>query len=192
MLKAIISAAGRAIKAAFRALKATAAFPFRLLGSLGGGGAMPPVEHEEPATLDAEDTGALAGIIMSWAVGCVRTRTMEQPPASLPANYRAWLEQLDMREAVLLVDAGRMGIQAHISGGALQGVPPADMTPSVIPAWRQAHAAIRDAKIGSSQRWQKLHRRDPAEAAGPDARPVKRTPAPAEADDEPGYESTFA
>ena len=191
MLKAIISAAGRAIKAAFRALKATAAFPFRLLGSLGGGNAMPEAEHEEPATVDAEDTGGLAGLIMSWAVGYVRTRSMGPAPASLPPAYRAWLESLDLKEAVLLVDGGRTGIQAHISGGALQGVPPADMTPSVIPAWRQAHAAIRDAKIGSSQRWQKMHRRPSIEAAGPDARSPLRTP-PAEADDEPGYVPTFA
>lgn len=191
MLKAIISAAGRAIKAAFRALKATAAFPFRLLGSLGGGNAMPEVEHEEPATLDAEDTGALAGIIMSWAVACVRTRSMEPAPVSLPPKYRAWLQSLDMHEAVLLVDAGRVGITAHLSGGQLAGVPPHDMTPSVIPAWRSAHAAIRDAKIGSSQRWQKMHRRPSIEAAGPDARSPLRTP-PAEADDEPGYVPTFA
>lgn len=192
MLKAIISAVRSALKAALRALKATAAFPLKVLGSLGGGGAMPEVEEHEPATVDAEDTGALAGLIMSWAVGCVRSRSMEPAPASLPTKYRAWLESLDMREAVLLVDAGRMGIQAHISGGALQGVPPADMTPSVIPAWRQAHAAIRDAKIGSSQRWQKLHRRPSIEAVGPDYRSPVRKPSQAEADDEPGYVPTFA
>jgi hypothetical protein len=196
MLKAIISAAGAAIKAAWRALKFTASFPFKALSALGGGGsAMPEVEEPEPQTIDPEDNSALAGLIMSWAVGCIRTRTLEPAPASLPAAHRAWLESLDMKEAVLMVDAGRMGIQAHVSGGQLRGVPPHDMTPSAIPSWRKAHAAVRQAEMDCSPRWQKISRRPSIDAAGPDYRSPLRSPAAAEPgndDSSPGYVPRFA
>lgn len=189
MLKAIASA----VKAAFRALKSVAAFPFKLLGAIGGGSAMPEVEEHEPATVEEMDVDSIAARIMTWAVGCVRTRGMEPAPSSLPPSVREWLQGLDYKEAVLLVDAGRMGIQAHISGGALQGVPPTDVVASVMPVWRKANAALRDAQLSSSQRWQKLSARDPLEAAGPDAMRRHREPS-AEPEDEasPGYVPTFA
>lgn len=69
---------------------------------------------------------------------------------------------IDLREAVLLVDAGKDGIVAHLGGKPVAGVPPVD---TAICVWRQSHMADRFRALSRSRRRQAMYpqrRREPS------------------------------
>jgi hypothetical protein len=157
MLKAIFSAIGAALKAAFSIVRAVISIPGRMLGAaLGGRVGAPPepgssalvrdLEAELEAELEASraNWSRIAAIIATWcADSMIAGRPLPAPtPPRVTRAVADWLPGLTREECAELVCAGKEAVCEHVAGVcAIAGVRPVQRL-QALSTWTPASAYV--------------------------------------------------
>ncbi|MFL9499141.1 hypothetical protein DNX69_06525 [Rhodopseudomonas palustris] len=151
----ILSAIAAALRAVFSAGRAAIVLPFRLLGSIGGGGYTLPPEDEEdepvvaPAVppvpvLDLQEHWRDQAIVLqSWCADAVAMgRPMPIPPR-LPRAVQEWAPGLSPDECRAIYRSSEAVVSAHVQG--LFDIPGVRKVAPLLPArWPIDVAAAND------------------------------------------------
>lgn len=124
----LFSAIAAALRSVFAAGRAAIALPFRLLGSIGGGGyALPPEDDEDdpvvaPATPPAPKIDMQkmwrdhAIVLQSWCADAVAMGGPMPIPPRLPRAIRQWAPGLSPDECREIYRSSETAVSAHLQG----------------------------------------------------------------------------
>lgn len=127
-MKAIFSAIGAALRAAFLCLRAVISIPGRLLGSVFGGPMVGPPAGDSPAVQDlaarvaeedakaADNWRRIADAMWHWCMDSLIADGPVAVPSWLPRSLKEWMPGLTAQEAEKLVSADKTALQSHVRG----------------------------------------------------------------------------